>query len=226
MEYRKHKVEGLIFEWKTRAQESQHLASEYRRCSKAYRGVDKIMRVSVALCSLVSAYTISFQSSRETWSAKMFYMEIIFSFAAAALSMVSHIVNFPTLQEDQSNKMHDYERAQFHCWQQHNHCKWVRENILDGCQDIAKVTVTSLSEAKRTYMGTWQQLESRSDCCFGLCCIIRLPEGLEPSPLASLQSMETDVAYVDDEVDTVVLEISQTTSASGRSTESENALSL
>lgn len=225
MEARKHKVEGLIFEWKTRAEESQHLAGEYRRCSRAYKGADKIMRVSVALCSLVSAYTISFQSSREVWSDKVFYMEIIFSFAAAALSMVSQIVNFPTLQEDQSNKMHDYEQAQLHCWQQHNHCKWVRENMLDGCQDIAKVTVTSLSEAKRSYMGTWQQLESRSDCCFGLCCIIRLPGGLDPSPLASLQSMETDLAYTDDESETVVLEICQT-SASGRSSESESALSL
>uniref|UniRef100_A0A6C0KB08 Uncharacterized protein n=1 Tax=viral metagenome TaxID=1070528 RepID=A0A6C0KB08_9ZZZZ len=225
MEARKHKVEGLIFEWKTRAEQSEFLACEYRRCSRVYKGADKIMRVSVALCSLVSAYTISFQSSRETWSNSVFYMEIIFSFAAAALSMVSQIVNFPTLREDQASRMHDYEQAQLHCWQQHNHCKWVRENLLDGCQDIAKVTVTSLSEAKRTYMGTWQQLESQSDCCFGVCCIIRLPGGLDPSPLASLQSMETEEVY-DDEAETVVLEVCQTTSASGKSSESESALSL
>ena len=216
MEARKHKVDGLIFEWKNRAEDSQHLASEYRRCSRVYKGADKMMRVSVALCSLVSAYTISFQNSRETWSNSVFYMEIIFSFAAAALSMVSQIVNFPVLQEDQTTKMHDYEQAQLHCWQQHNHCKWVRENTLDGCQDIAKATVTSLSEAKRTYMGTWQQLESRSDCCFGMFCIIRLPEGLEPSPLASLQSIETELPPNDD-----VLEISQTVSGSS---ESESAL--
>jgi len=169
-------IQRIINKWDEKAYKSNQLTEQYTRCANIYKNTDKGFRGAISICSLIAAYMISFQSSGDTAltgntgnMTTVFYLEIFFSFSAAAISIISQIINFPGLIEDNSRKALEFKDAKKYCYNQAKHCKWVKENIIDECPKIANLTVIRLIDTKRDYNDHWQSLSHTSKCCSNCC---------------------------------------------------------
>jgi len=171
-------VQRVLDKWEEKAEKATVLTAQYTRCSNIYKNTDKAFRGSISICSLIAAYMISFQGSSNKALTEdtggistAFYLEIFFSFSAAAISIIAQVINFPGLIDDNGRKALEFKDAKKYCHNQAMHCKWVRENILGECPKIANITIIRLKDTKRAYEESWQSLAHVSRCCSNCCNI-------------------------------------------------------
>jgi len=162
-------LEDIINTWLSKAKDSEELKKQYNDCASNYAIVDKTFRITISLCVLTASFLMtSMNSEAAITSSKytsVYYLEMMFSFAAAALSLISHVLDIPESTARNWKNHGDFDKAQKVCWDNHNHCKWVRDTIFRTCPDARKDTLTFLRQQKRDYMGLWMMLPINKKCC-------------------------------------------------------------
>ena len=56
-------ISGILKHWEDKQIHSSVLKKKYNECAEKYKNLDKTFRSAISLCSLVAAYTITFQKS-------------------------------------------------------------------------------------------------------------------------------------------------------------------
>ena len=174
----KNELLEILDTWVVKSNKAGVLEVKYKRCSSIYKNADKGVRATIAICSLASAYMISFQNSGDTTLGKnsnhlttVFYYEMLFGFSAAVISIIAQVISFPSLIDDNERKSNEFKNSKLYCKNQSDHCKWVDENIINKCPEILNLTIIDLRKTSRSYESRWQDLTHHSECCCGCCNI-------------------------------------------------------
>ena len=166
-------ISGILKHWEDKQIHSSVLKKKYNECAEKYKNLDKTFRSAISLCSLVAAYTITFQKSDndQKISNRVYHLEILFSFGAAVISVISQIINIPQLIEIYEKNSQSFDTENQRIQENITLCNWLNDNTSNV---DAQSLIGHLKDQIHFYNISWSRLNHEKTCCCSRCFDIKV----------------------------------------------------